>query len=77
MTIKLPEPVAAVLAKAGALDDLHPWAYRAVLLTGGTILLCQGLKKPRRQGGAPPAPDGAGHDSGVLLVPLTLQCDDA
>lgn len=41
--VKVPAPVAAVIAKAGTLEELHPNFYRAVLVIGGALLIFSAL----------------------------------
>jgi hypothetical protein len=47
--IKLPAPAAAVLAKADAAADLHPFLFGALIALGGVVLFCNGISGQRRQ----------------------------
>jgi hypothetical protein len=45
--MKVPAPVAAVVAKTAALEDLNPRLFAGLLLAGGALLVCSGLRSGR------------------------------
>jgi hypothetical protein len=47
--VKFPEPVAALIAKAASLRELHPEVYRAVLVISGVMLIIDGLTPDRHR----------------------------
>jgi hypothetical protein len=47
--VKVPAPLAAVIAKGASLRELHPNVYRAVLVLGGALLIIDALTPNGRQ----------------------------